>query len=291
MLDIVLARLRALGLLPLESQAYCNVFVRLDNVLVDVFDEYGRHYYLRMADAYDLEPEYRIAMAVGQAVGRFVPQVLAFIREGDLSCIVLEGVEFTVLSGTAVRTTKPSDALGRELLAYFGHASRSLAMADQRVALNTLVESVENRYRGTPQEPLWNRVLSATNLQQLAALPSQRQHGDFVPNNFGMRPQGLVIFDWEDFGRVDLPGFDLAVLLGSLVDFDPTELRGLRDAALTGHGALQVPWLRDACRIAGVEQRSLLRALPFHLLLFMWLKDRYSKAIRDRVSLAVESLL
>jgi len=278
MLDIVLGKLRDLGLLPVDGRAHCNVFVRLDNVLVDVFDEYERHYYLRMADAYDLEQEYRIAMAVGQSVGRFVPQVLAFIREGSLSCIVLEGVEFSVLSGTAVRSTRPSDPLGRELLAYFGHATRSMTIGNRPAALDNLIESVENRYRGTDQEALWRRVLSTTDLQQLASLPSQRQHGDFVPNNFGMRPQGLVIFD-------------LAVLLGSLVDFDPENLRALRNAALTGYGKFQVPWLREACRIAGIEQRALLRALPFHLFMFMRLKDRYSQSIRERVSRAVESLL
>jgi hypothetical protein len=52
-----------------------------------------------------------------------------------------------------------------------------------------------------------------------------RQHGDLVANNVGVTARGIVIFDWEDFGRVELPGFDIALFLASCLDYNPVMLK------------------------------------------------------------------
>jgi len=288
MLDDVLARLREQGLLSDERAAHCNVFVRLDNLLVNVFDHDGRHYYLRMTEAYDLEQEYRVARSVAELVGRFVPQPRAFFRLDKLTCMVTEGVEFEVVTGSTLLEATTNAPVVRELLAYFDHAAGALAVSGGSTHVDDLARILTERYVGTEQEQLCTRVLETSDLDALRALPAQRQHGDFVPNNFGMRGDRLLIFDWEDFGKVDLPGFDLAVLLGSLVDFDPGRLRAMRDAELA---RAPVAWLNEACRLARIDTGLFLRSLPFYLCLFMWLKDRYSPAIRLKVNRAVAALL
>jgi hypothetical protein len=48
-------------------------------------------------------------------------------------------------------------------------------------------------------------------------MPHVAQHGDFCLLNVGVKRGRYIIFDWEDFGRVSLPGFDLAVLVMSLL--------------------------------------------------------------------------
>lgn len=291
MLDDVLVRLRELGLLKDENAAHCNVFVRLDNVLVNVFDDDGRYYYLRMAEAYDMQREYDVARSVAEVVGRFVPQPLAFFRIGKLSCMVAEGVDFEIVTGAALLDATSSTPAVRELLAFVEYAAGALAAPGSRAHVDDLAEILTARYLGTEQEPLCARVLESSNLAALRELPSQRQHGDFVPNNFGMRGDRLLIFDWEDFGKVDVPGFDLAVLLGSLVDFHPGRLRALRDAKLARAPDAQAEWLDEACRLSRIDTCLFLRSLPFYLSLFMWLKDRYSPAIRLKVNRAVVALL
>jgi len=88
-----------------------------------------------------------------------------------------------------------------------------------------------------------------------------------------------------------VPGFDLAVLFGALVDFNPRKLRGMRDAALAGRPATAVPWMEGACRVNNLDIRLFMQSLPFYLSLFMWLKDRYSPAIRLKVNRAIVALL
>lgn len=291
MLDAVLVHLRELGLLKDERAARCNVFVRLDNVLVNVFDGDGRYYYLRMAEAYDLEREYEVSRSVAALVGRFVPQPLAFFRIGKLSCMVAEGVDFHIVTGPSLLKATAATPVVRELLAFFDYAAGALTAPGSLARVDDLGEILTARYVGTEQEPLCARVLESSDLAALRALPAQRQHGDFVPNNFGMRDGRLVIFDWEDFGKVDVPGFDLAVLLGSLVDFHPVRLRAMRDAWLARVPDAPAPWLDEACRRSRIDTCLFLRSLPFYLSLFMWLKDRYSPAIRLKVNRAVVALL
>lgn len=291
MLDLLIGRLEGLGLLHPGDTVHCNVNVRLDNALVDVYDDRGRYYHLRMTEAYDLDREHRIALAVSQAFGLFVPQPVAFIREGRLSCIVFEGVDFKVVSGPQLCGARPDDRLASDLVAFFERASSVAVADDGDPTVAQLVDALRTRYRGTDHEALVQRVLSVTDVGKLGQLKQLRQHGDFVLNNLGMRPAGLFIFDWEDYGRVCVPGFDLAVLLGSAVDFNPARVRALRKATLKPSDARQIAWFGDACRAIGTDAQSFWGAAPFYLLLFLWLKDRYSEAIRLKVARAIQGLL
>lgn len=291
MLDAVLGRMADLGLIRDPARAQCNIFVRLDNVLANVFEDDDHYYYLRIAQAYDLEQEYRIAQAVADLAGRFVPQPLAFFRVGQISCIVVEGIDFRVVTRAALMNADPGESVIRELLEYLEYVGPARTDASACAQVAELRVAMDERYRGTDHEALWAKVVAKTDVASLAALPSQPQHGDFVPNNFGLRGDRLVIFDWEDYGRIDVPGFDLAVLLGSVVDFEPRRLRTIRDDLLRSAERPAVRWFPNACRAAGVEVGALLRALPFHLSLFMWLKDRYSPAIRLKVNRAIVGLL
>lgn len=57
-----------------------------------------------------------------------------------------------------------------------------------------------------------------------STLPPRLQHSDLAINNIGRTPEGFVLFDWEDYGRIAFPGFDLAVLIASACDFDPARV-------------------------------------------------------------------
>ncbi len=60
--------------------------------------------------------------------------------------------------------------------------------------------------------------------QKLMTYGSSEQHGDFVLNNLGVHDDQIIIFDWEDYGRIQLPGFDLVTFLISLFHFDIDKL-------------------------------------------------------------------
>jgi hypothetical protein len=287
-IETVKSKLAELGLLDGGKPVRCNVFVKLDNVLMDVFEAGGRYLYVRVAETYDLEAEARIAYDVSGRLGGLVPRPLAFFRVDGLSCIVFEGVEFQVVTGGDLLTTRPNESLGRNLLHFLATVHRSLRTTSPDVT--QVIAETDARFAGTEHQDLWAEVARGIDVGHLAALPGLLQHGDFVPNNLGIRRDGIVVFDWEDFGKVCLPGFDLAVLLASLVDFEPTELREMRDATSTG-GAGGVEWLPAALHALELDPRQFWHDVPFHLFLFLGLKDRYSAAIRAKVARAIEGVL
>lgn len=101
----------------------------------------------------------------------------------------------------------------------------------------------------------------------LSALPPTAQHGDLVVNNLGLSEQGrLVIFDWEDWGAIDLPGLDLFTMEFSLGTLWTKRLEVRRS------------W----CDALGIEEALYHELLPGYALVFRYLKRNYGVSIQHR---------
>lgn len=123
--------------------------------------------------------------------------------------------------------------------------------------------------------------------QALETLPAMAQHGDLVLNNLGLAEGGrLVVFDWEDYGRVDVPGLDLFTLQWSL-EQEASSHDGLRDSAHRAARAL-VSVGCDALMLPEPVYRDLAVA---YALVFRWLKRPYGVPIQQRVDRWIDSLL
>ncbi len=69
---------------------------------------------------------------------------------------------------------------------------------------------------------LCESVRTRLEVLQSVGLPRVLQHGDFCLDNLIVRPDGsVVVIDWEDFGAVGLPAYDLVSLFVSLEARDP----------------------------------------------------------------------
>jgi aminoglycoside phosphotransferase (APT) family kinase protein len=94
-------------------------------------------------------------------------------------------------------------------------------------------------------------------------LPKVAQHGDFTLRNIVLGPRNEpAVIDWEEYGGVHVPGYDLVVLLATLVGRDPWGESGLR--RMLGEG------LRLYARRLGFDPGWLPALVPCHLLRF-WL--------------------
>jgi hypothetical protein len=90
-------------------------------------------------------------------------------------------------------------ALGREVLDPLGEFERTWASHHRDLSL--LCESLRRR-------------LDTLMTVELPQLP---QHGDFCIDNLLVRPDGrIVMVDWEEFGAVRLPAYDLLTLFASV---------------------------------------------------------------------------
>lgn len=111
-------------------------------------------------------------------------------------------------------------------------------------AVAHLPDDLQHRLRALAGRRDWSRLC--------ADLPEWPQHSDLAINNLGFSDKGFVLFDWEDFGRITLPGFDLCILIASGCQFDPdrimaalsTMARGEENAVLD-QAAAMLPLARD----------------------------------------------
>ena len=95
----------------------------------------------------------------------------------------------------------------------------------------------------------------------LAALPSVPQHGDCVTNNLLLHKKQWRLVDWENYGLIDLPFFDILVFAVSL-------LRGQGDTpeCWDEAAARQVPeLLRRYAQAAGQPDCDVASLLPLSL--------------------------
>lgn len=66
--------------------------------------------------------------------------------------------------------------------------------------------------------------------KMLQTLESTNQHGDLVTNNIGYKRDRPIVYDWEDYGKVTVVGFDLAIFVGSLLNYQTDRILAMVDS-------------------------------------------------------------
>jgi aminoglycoside phosphotransferase (APT) family kinase protein len=128
-----------------------------------------------------------------------------------------------------------------------------MSEADIATEIEAPLTTFERDYAGgrTTLEGLCRIVAEHLGSLRHIELPRVVQHGDFSLGNLLAGPRGtVVVLDWEEFGRVRMPGYDLAVLFSNLPRRNPFADRRLGKAcfnALAAYAAatgLDPRWLK-----------------------------------------------
>jgi hypothetical protein len=285
MIDTVQGFLRKHGLAR-GRHSVCNINIGR-SFIFEVFEKPSSYIVVKASKTADLQREFECQAASYSALPEYVPEPLAFGQAKGLFLLASRGVPHVRLTMRSVR-----DTAGRLCTGIGEYVRRSATAFANSEPHSEHAEELE-RVIGYLQEPELVTVLRSyirqLDLEQLRLLPHVRQHGDLVANNIGLTRRTLVIFDWEDFGRVQLPGFDIALLLMSLLDFDAIRLkhwferkepRELDNIVTKAAGCL------------GINRSMLWMWLPMYLAHFLYLKAvfSYRPAIKDRVRGVLEDL-
>jgi hypothetical protein len=164
-----------------------------------------------------LEREFHNLKRAHSAAPAFVPQPLSFGPMDGLWALWIEGVP-----GSPFRPDSSTRSLGLIIEMLVDIHSRMRAQTPS---------GITDRYRamvGAPLDSLTEFGASAgvqtgcaelrrrLNIDWLATLPVIPQHGDFYPGNVITYRGTMRVIDWETFGQVDLPAYDLFTFLISL---------------------------------------------------------------------------
>jgi hypothetical protein len=144
-----------------------------------------------------------------------------------------------------------------------------MAAAALPIGLREAVASIAERRR-------WGGWLSA-----LSRIP---QHGDLAINNVGQRDASVVIFDWEDYGKVLLPAFDFLILVLSGLQFrlDVVQAYAVRHLARPDNKGALFPTIAEAL---GLDAGNLLDFALISCIVFYDLKKKlgYAEKIAEQV--------
>jgi len=177
-----------------------------------------------------------------------------------------------------------SARLVTQVVSFFANSARCSQSAETS-SHRTLVRGIRERSTDQHSRVILDEWAAA---QVLDDLPSIPQHGDFTVNNLGVSDKGLVVFDWEDYGKVGLPGFDVCMLIASDLRLQPNRLRALV------RGEMQCPGyatlIAKACPLIGLTPELFLRLVPLYLVVFLDLKRDYGQSIRVAVKQLIDGL-
>jgi hypothetical protein len=155
---------------------------------------------------------------------------------------------------------------------YLELAAGGFRLDDSPLAHSVTARKLVDGYAGAPFHAVLDEWLDGPAGAWLDALPQVRQHGDFCLNNIGVDGRQLVVFDWEDFGRVTLPGFDVVVLAASSLGLDHARLDALLATDKPRPLGILVHELR---RRLGVDRKAFRRYALLCLVTFLNLKERF----------------
>ena len=282
MIDIVAAVLRELGCLAPDTDPRCHIgLTRGDTLWMDVFDEHGGFVHVKTSDVFSLREEVRVYHAAFGTYRAYMPRPLGYC--------VRDGWQIFACEGVTHRPLLPHHVVrgGGTMLAGFFAAARSGRRPGVGGAHHSLLARLEAAYAGSRFDAVLAPWRTAAGHIELAALGDSPQHGDFVLNNLGLRHEGLVVFDWEDFGKVALPGLDLCTLLVSAIDADaPTAADALTGRGVPGRSLASAA--ETACAALGLTVGQFHRLVPLYLLAFLQLKQAYATAVHDRIARLLE---
>lgn len=173
---------------------------------------------MKISTGDSLKKEFETLKEVYAVLPKIVPKPLAFEKIGLNDVIISEGVKHRVLNKF------DSFILKKNIIETFNTVNEAgftyfLVNKPEKTHASRIRESVFTLDQLDIAQPL-NEWLSVFDFSRLKNIPYIKQHGDLASNNVGVYKKDIYIFDWEDFGRVLLPGYDLFLFAFTFFKFN-----------------------------------------------------------------------
>jgi hypothetical protein len=271
MIGCLHALLVELGCIAAGPRCPSNISFRRPN-FIQFFPDSKQSIVIKTAPAQSttaeaLEREYETLKYLARRHAYLIAAPIAFeLRHGN-AFLVMEGVSHGPTSlSDLMRPLPASQKLGCFLAAV---EMQDRARADMPPPLSlasaviALPESIRQKVSAVATARDWRRWEEA--------LPAAPQHSDLAINNVGRTPERFVLFDWEDYGRVTLPGFDFATLLVSACGFDARSVNATIESLVEKKRGAQGVF-QYAVDLLPTERDRLLDIVLISLVLFHSLK-------------------
>jgi hypothetical protein len=230
--------------------------------------------FVKFSALVSLETEARRAEQASRAYDRHAPTFLGYARRGALEVLATRALDFRPVTAGVLRSRRDADAVSIGLEAFFSRmrANAGQPPAGPRRWLNDLAAYFDGHALRAQAQKILPLLTDAAD-----RWPAMPQHGDLVMNNLGLERDGrLVLFDWEDFGALDLPGLDLFTAEYSF-SAETASDAGRPDRPRA------VPDVARCCRALGIDCLRYQQLRPAYALAFRYIKRNYGPEVQARL--------
>jgi hypothetical protein len=278
----VLAELKLVT--PAQPLRYYLNLTTGEAMSISAFASADAFFQIKASELVDLEPEYAAYQRAWADFPDFVPRPLGYATRDRWRIMISEGVAHKPFPARLVAAYDDARETGptSDLLRFF-ETGRQHARTTAAAPHGPLLDALHQHFAQTPYVALAARWLEHARQHAIQSLPQAAQHGDFVLNNLALSGARLVVFDWEDYGRVTLQGLDLATLAVSVWGHEPGFTRAFAQGAGGRLDAPMAAFLRRACALSGIEFELFCVHIPLYVLVFLYLKRNYGKVVQQRI--------
>lgn len=233
---------------------------------IEVFVGDGEFFHIKLAGADDnsLAHEYDALVEAHAVLPNRLSKPLAYRQLNGTSLLVTGGIQHRRAAPEAFHL--PNPGIANDLNAYFDTADTAFRCADGDWTHGERARDVLAEVAGDGIGEKLQSWRETADLDALDRLPRIKQHGDFTLNNLGLSSDGLVIFDWEEFGKEYLPGLDLCMLIASSFGFEPERVNRFFD---DGDSAPLHDVVVRFCRAYEIEVAVFRDLFPLYLATFL----------------------
>lgn len=157
--------------------------------------------------------DYQAALALKKYLDSFIVVPTQILQNQSDTATISPHVEHARMSLGLITLPRLTSQV-QEIILGLHAAGTNIEVQVDSIAHETIITSAVQQLG---LNTVFKNYLHNTVNKIFSALPEVNQHGDFTFTNLGIREgQRLIAFDWEDYGRIKLPGLDLATFLASL---------------------------------------------------------------------------
>ncbi len=203
--------------------------------------------------------------------GGIIPQLIRFDSDKDFSFLIMEGIAIARINLADIFSLSGNQAnIMQRLLSgedrINSHENKT-PIINLMSAIETLPDELSCHYKRIMVERKWQEYIQD--------LPSISQHGDLGLTNIGKTPDGIIVFDWEDYGIINVPGFDLFTLLISGCHFKLDRLKNIIND-IYQKNETQPHFLAPVVTQLNIDQQYFIDLIMINLILFHDLKCKLS---------------
>ena len=201
---------------------------------------------------------------------------------------VAQGVHHKPFVFSSEANGRPFGKVLEDLSQFFRISANAGRLSGASLSHELFIDVLQQHFRSSTLSSIAAHWIQKAQSHGVCGLPLIAQHGDFVINNLAYNGQQLVVFDWEDFGKYQLPGLDICSFCFSATS-SAQELQALMSSRTILDTALG-KFVHSACHASAIDIDLFKRLIPLYLLGFLYAKREYSATVQSRIEAAISQL-